>query len=289
MSAAKVFSQFRAGGEHKGRTASLKAVAYCTGHSTTDERNNRHFDYAKQGRGERILKAGMFLPKDSPSHFNRHNFKTLGAFQQAVWTSLARHEEKQRHQHAGRGGHGKPIISRHDVLLLDKRIFLDAEGKLRKDGIDHANQVVTDFLRENYTRKGLVASFAIHDQDEVGGTGNGNFHVHIISSYRTLNADGWGERKRPFGKAAWSVWTKQKQSSLFKIQSRKLEALGVIPKAPRVAGKRETLTAWKTARGFVTHRPLRPQRGFVGRATAPLPDGKAISAGFRASTGTAFG
>jgi hypothetical protein len=269
MTAAKTFSQFRAGGEHKGRTATLKGVAYCTGHTMVDERNSRHFDYAKQGRGERILKAGIFLPKEFPAHLDRHRFKSEADFQQAVWTSLARHEEKQRHQHAGRTGHGDPIISRHDVLLLDKRVLLDKDGKMRPDGINHAYQVVTDFLRENYTRKGLVASFAIHDQE-----GNGNFHVHIISSYRTLTAAGWGERKRPFGKAGWAVWAKEKQSSLFKIQTRKLEALGVIPKIERTSNKRETLTAWKIERGIMPQREYRPSRIFTDepiRFSAPSP------------------
>jgi hypothetical protein len=291
MTATKTFSQFRAGGEHKGRTATLKGVAYCTGHTTVDERNSRHFDYGKQGRGERILKAGIFLPKDFPAHLDRHRFKSEADFQQAVWTSLARFEEKQRRQHAGRTGHGKPIISRHDVLLLDKRVLLDKDGKMRPDGINHAYQIVTDFLRENYTRKGLVASFAIHDQD-----GNGNFHVHIISSYRTLTADGWGERKRPFGKNSWAVWTKEKQSSLFKIQTRKLEALGVIPKIERTSNKRETLTAWKTGRGIMTRQDFRPSRKFTDehfRSAAPLSNGNAVSARMQTtnfnSAPTAFG
>ena len=276
MATASTFSQFRAGGEHRGRTASLKAVAYCTGETTTDERNGRQFDYAAHGRGERVLKAGIFLPQEFPPHFDRSRFETEAEFQQAVWTSLAEHEEKQTRRY-GRGGN-KPIISRHDVLLLDKRIFQDASGKLRPDGIAHAEQVVRDFLRENYTRNGLVASFAIHDQDDMGGTGNGNFHVHIISSYRTLTVDGWGERKRPFGKSEWAVWTKQKQSSLFKIQTRKLEALGAIPKTERVNNKRETLTAWKIERGYATRPDFRPSRKFsVGNfRSSPLP--QAISA-----------
>jgi hypothetical protein len=278
MTTASTFSQFRAGGEHKGRTASLKAVAYCTGGRTIDERNNRSFDYATQGKGERILKSGIFLPREFPASFDRQRFMTEAALQQAVWTSLALHEEKQARRYA-RGGN-KPIISRHDVLLLDKRIFQDAQGRMRPDGIKHAFQVVTDFLRENYTRKGLVASFAIHDQDELNGTGNGNFHVHIVSSYRTLTADGWGERKRPFGKSEWAVWAKEKQNSLFKIQTRKLEALGVIPKIERTSTKRETLTAWKIAQGFMTKQDFRLPKKFsdMNFRSAPVPKSKAISA-----------
>jgi hypothetical protein len=215
MTAAKTFSQFRAGGEHKGRTATLKAVAYCTGAGLTDERNNRHFDFTPQGKGDRILASGLRLPADAPAHLWRDRFPTGAAQHQAVWSSLAKHEEKQRRQHAGRTGHGLPIITRHDILLLDKRILLDEGGKPRPDGIQHAQQVLTDFLRENYTRKGLIASYGLHDQED----DNGNYHVHIVSSYRTLSADGWGNKPRPYGKNDWAVWAKQKQSSLYRISA----------------------------------------------------------------------
>lgn len=272
--------QFAAGGENHGRAAALKAIAYTTGDAMRDERNNRSYDYASQADRERVLLAGLFLPSDVPEAFMRANFASSVEQQQFVWSHLAAHEEAIHRRHKGANQHTKaeqrkPIISRHDVLLLDKRIFLDAEGKLRPGGLDHARQVVRDFLRENYTRKGLVVSFAIHDQEN----GNGNFHVHIVSSYRTLTAAGWDERKRPFGKSEWAVWAKEKQNSALKIQTRKLEALGVIPKVERVSSKRETLTAWKMARGLATKPDFQPspKARSMNFKSAPVRMSRAIS------------
>lgn len=284
---AAAFSQFRAGSvsaEHKGRTATLKAVAYCTGDPTTDTRNNRHYHFNNQQDNERILMTALFIPKDAPEGAQREQFPTLAAQQQAVWTSLAEFEEKQRYQHAGRGGYdGKPIISRHDVVLLDKRLFLDAEGKPRPDGLNNLKQVMTDFIRENYSRKGLVASFSIHDQTDK----NGNFHAHIVSSYRTLTHEGWGERQRPYGRARWAIWVKQRAISLKNIQSRKLERLGVVDRAAQ-PDKRATLAAWKTARGYCSYRYTQAPQRQPSKA-APCPANQSRRPHQQPATGGHYG
>ena len=263
--------QFAAGGENHGRAAALAGIAYTIGEEMRDDRNGRRYQFDES---ERVLMSGLFLPKDAPEAWRRENFASNKDHQQFIWTSLARHEEKQARRYAR--GSNKPIISRADILILDKRIFLDKDGKPRPDGIDHAYQVVRDFLRENYTRKGLMVSFAIHDQTN----GDGNFHAHIVSSYRTLTADGWGDRKRPFGKFDWAVWAKEKQNSALKIQTRKLEAIGVIPKAERVSNKRETLTVWKIQKGFTVKanfQPL-PKSTSMNSKSAPVPMSRTISA-----------
>ena len=236
-SESKAFSQFRGGTvEHRGRTATLKAVAYTSAEETTDERNGRQFDFTAQGKNERVLFSVLFVPMDAPKAFQRENFASLKEHQQFVFSSLARHEEKQRKGHKGDNQRGKsdpnPIISRHDVALLDKRLYLLPDGNQRPDGLNNLKQVMTDFIRENYTRKGLIASFSIHDQDPKGGTANGNFHAHIVSNYRALNADGWGERMRPYKAGEWRAWRGHKAHSLAAIQTCKLVRLGAIEAAP---------------------------------------------------------
>lgn len=239
----KAFSQFRSDdrqgknlGEHRGRTATLKAVAYTTAEAMTDERNGRQFDFSAQHRNERILFAALFVPTNAPDAFQRGSFASLKEHQQFVFSSLAKHEEKQKQRGYGNNPKGNPasapIISRHDVCLLDKRLMLNPDGSRRPDGLENVRQVMTDFLRENYTRKGLIASCSVHDQDAPDGAHNGNFHVHIVSSYRALTPDGWGERLRPFGKQAWAKWRATKAHSLKNIQTRKLVRLGAIAAAP---------------------------------------------------------
>lgn len=267
--------QFSAGGENTGRAATLAAIAYTTGDEMRDERNGRRYQFDES---ERVLFSALHLPRDAPEAWRRENFASLAEQQQFIWTSLAKFEEERHRRHKGHNQtatkHNAPIMSRHDVVILDKRLFIDGQGRPRKDGILYARQILTDFIREEYTRKGLIASFSIHDQTD----GNGNFHAHIVSSYRTLTADGWGERVRPFGKAAWKKWASEKFIKARSLQNRKLAAIDAIPKAER-SSKRETLTAWKTGRGFMTQRIFQSRGKFTGgkpfASFAPVPQRRA--------------
>jgi len=271
--------QFSAGGENHGRAAALKAIAYTTGDELKDDRNNRRYNYAANRDPERVLASALFLPPGAPEYFQRGNFASLVEQQQTVWSSLATFEEKQRFQHAGRNGkQGKPIISRSDVVILDKRLFLMPDGTPRPDGLKYAQQIITDFVREEFTRKGLVASFSIHDQDMKGETGNGNFHAHIISNYRKLTAEGWGERVRPYGKDAWKVWAGAKFKKVSALQQRKLEALGAVPKPDSKTRRAETLKAWNTAGSVCRARSVANQnRNPVVVASRSVPDGTRTS------------
>ncbi|MDD4617368.1 MAG: MobA/MobL family protein, partial [Alphaproteobacteria bacterium] len=285
--------QFSAGGENHGRAAALKAIAYTTGDELKDDRNNRRYNYAANKDPERVLASALFLPSTAPDWMKRENFNSLADQQQAVWSDLAAFEEKQRFQHAGRGGKtGKPIISRSDVVILDKRLFLDENGQPRPDGLKYAQQILTDFVREEFTRKGLVASFSIHDQDTKGATGNGNFHAHIISNYRKLTAEGWGARARPYGKDAWKGWAGGKFKKVAALQQHKLEALDVMPKPDRKTRRGEVGKAWGTARSICNALIAAVEnRGLI--SARPLPDGGANSAARTAASydtgGTATG
>lgn len=138
----KLFSQWHCGDEHRGRTAALKAAAYETGDTLRDERNNRAFAYADHANGKGVIFVGVRVPSDAPLSLRRDGFTTPKGYDrrahaQALLTSIASFEERQRQLHPGRNQTGhtddRPIIGRSDLFDLDKSLVYDGSGN-RRDG-----------------------------------------------------------------------------------------------------------------------------------------------------------
>lgn len=53
--------------------------------------------------------------------------------------------------------------------------------------------LLTDFMREAFTRKNFVATGAVHAPHEGGDARN--YHAHMMFSYRELTPDGWAKNK----------------------------------------------------------------------------------------------
>jgi len=240
-----VFSQFRGGVSKTGRTQALKSVAYAHGVILRDERNNRAIWSIDHAGGKGIIAQNVRVPADAPFEFLHQSDRSHADHLQHIFTSLAAFEEKQLAAHPGRKGQvkGKAIISRQDMLLLDRRLVFNADGSRRDNWRENLLQVTEEFVRENFTRRGFIAAWSLHDEEN----GNGNFHVHVDSSYRALTATGWASRRQiPFGAEQWRAYASGKHVSLLRIQTRKLQSLGVLPKA---APERKRSTA-RVAREF---------------------------------------
>ena len=138
----KLFSQWHCGAEHRGRTAALKATAYETGDQLRDERNNRKFAYADHADGKGVIGVGVRVTGNAPLALRRDSFITPRGYDrrahvQALLTSIASFEERQRQLHPGRNQTGhtddRPIIGRSDVFDLDKSLVYDGSGNRRPD------------------------------------------------------------------------------------------------------------------------------------------------------------
>ena len=238
----RLFSQWHCGAEHRGRTAALKAVAYETGESLTDERNSRTFAHPDHAAGKGVIFAGVRVPSKAPLELRRDNFPGTNGYDrrchmQALLSDIAGFEERQRHLHRGRNQTGhtddRPIIGRSDVFDLDKALVVDAKGQRRHDWRQNLTRAAEDVVREKFTRRGLPAVFSIHDEAH----GNGNFHVHVTSFYRRLTPQGWAELKeRPFGEQAWRDYWEDGAKILRQVQTRHLQRLGIaVEDSPRLA------------------------------------------------------
>jgi len=238
----RLFSQWHCGAEHRGRTAALKAAAYETGESLTDERNSRTFAHPDHADGKGVIVAGVRVPSKVPMSLRRESFTGATGYDrrvhmQALLSSIAGFEERQRHLHRGRNQTGhtddRPIIGRSDVFDLDKSLAVDGKGQRRPDWRQNLTRAAEDVVREKFTRRGVPAVFSIHDEAH----GNGNFHVHVTSFYRRLTPQGWAELKeRPFGQQAWRDYWEDGAKILRQVQTRHLQRLGVtVEDSPRLA------------------------------------------------------
>ncbi len=231
----------------------LKAAAYETGDTLRDERNNRAFAYADHANGKGIIFVGVRVPSNAPLALRRDSFTTLNGYDrcahaQALLTSIASFEERQRQLHPGRNQTGhtddRPIIGRNDVFDLDKSLAYDGNGNRRADWQLNLTRATEDVVREKFTRRGIPAIFSIHDEER----SNRNFHVHVTSFYRPLTPEGWAPHKqRPFGKLAWRDYWADGAKILRNIQLRFLSRLGLdverqqrlamLPNAPKPSSK----------------------------------------------------
>ena len=95
---------------------------------------------------------------------------------------------------------------------------------------------VKDFIREQFTRKGYAADWAIHAPD----SGNGkNYHVHIMVALRRFQNGAWAPTKDRFPKNGpfLSAYIKEKQEAFFNLQNRYLRKNNVKAHITKRNGK----------------------------------------------------
>jgi len=146
----------------------VAAAAYRAGDALRDERTQRLYDYTRK---EGVLHSEIGAPKDAPSWVHHRA---------EFWNRLDYVERQSSRPDDAQLAHSFDIALPHE-LTTEQQIFL-----------------VRDFVRENFTRKGLVSDWSIHAPDK---DGNGlNVHVHILVAMRPIEPRGFAKRKpRTFG------------------------------------------------------------------------------------------
>ena len=169
----------------------IAKAAYNARAKLRDERTGELKDYSRAGG---LLFSGIFAPKDAPA-WTRDREK--------LWNAVERREDASTRP-------GQAQLAR-DIELALPHELTDQQRKL----------LVTDFVREQFLRKGMIADVNIHAP---GGKGDPrNYHAHILVTMREIGPDGFGEKVRE--------WNSRKQFEHWreaweKIQNRYLERHG---------------------------------------------------------------
>lgn len=220
--------------DFKGRSnvrSIVAAAAYRSGDTLTDERTGRVYNYIRKAG---ILHAEINTPKDAPA---------WASIRAELWNRLEFVESQSTRPEDAQLAHSFEVALPHE-MATGQHVFL-----------------VRDFVRENFTRKGQVADWAIHAPHR---DGNGkNLHAHILVPLRPIEGRGFAKLKpRTFGQQGEITRTWRQRWA--RLTNRHLARHGIkaeIDERPR--GRTDPAPA-------LTAQPLRfwgMQRG----APAPLP------------------
>lgn len=185
----------------KGQSAVAKA-AYNSRDNLENENTGERHDYRRQGE---ILFSGIFAPKNAPDWVQDR---------QDLWSAVEKKETRKNSQ-----------LAREIEIALPHELT----DKQREN-------LVKDFVRENFVRKGMIADVAIHAPATDGD--QRNHHAHILLTMREIGPDGFGEKMRHLNsKAQLEEWrenwarTANRYLDRFyhsdRIDHRSLEAQGI--------------------------------------------------------------
>ena len=175
-------------GRSSGRSA-VAAAAYASRSDLVDERTGTAYRYARKS-GD-LVTSFVWLPKDAPERMRDRA---------TLWNEVEKAENRKNSQTA-----------RRIILALPHELTAKQQ-----------QQLLQDFVRENFTRKGLAVDASIHAPDAAGDERNS--HAHLLIPTRFIDRNGLGKKDRvsndqATGLEAWkSNWTR--------LANRQLERYG---------------------------------------------------------------
>jgi hypothetical protein len=189
----------------KGQSAVAKA-AYNSHDLLTNENTGDRHDYRDKGE---VVFSGIFAPKSAPEWVDE-----ITKSREALWSAVEKAETRKNSQ-----------LAREIEIALPHELT-DEQRKW----------LVTDFVRENFVRPGMIADVAIHAPSPEGD--KRNHHAHILLTMRHIGPEGFVEKMREYnGKAHLQEW-REKWEHLAnrylerfgheaRIDNRTLEAQGI--------------------------------------------------------------
>ena len=146
-----------------GQSAIAKA-AYNARAKLQDERTGQTKDYSRMNG---LAFSGVFAPKNAPA---------WASDRQQLWNEVERREDASKRA-------ADAQLARQIIVALP----CELTGQQRE-------WLVKDYVREQFTRKGMIADVNIH---EPSGTGDErNHHAHILLTMRTVAPEGFGPKVR---------------------------------------------------------------------------------------------
>ncbi len=170
----------------------IVTAAYNARDKLRDERTGQLTKDYSHERG--LLFSGIFAPKDAPA-WTRDRAQ--------LWNAVERREDASTRPHDAQ-------LARNFLLALPHELT-DQQRKL----------LVTDFVREQFLRRGMIADVNIHAP---GGKGDDrNYHAHILVTMREIGPEGFGKKGREWNTdAQFEQWREAWEN----IQNRYLERYG---------------------------------------------------------------
>lgn len=138
----------------KGRSA-VGSAAYRSGEKLINEYDGMEHDYRKKSG---VVYSEIMLCENAPKEYEDRS---------TLWNAVEKIEKS-----------GSAQLAREYEIALP--VELNREEQI---------QLVQNFIKENFTNKGMCADFAIHDKED------GNPHAHIMLTIRPIEKDGtWGAK-----------------------------------------------------------------------------------------------
>ena len=139
-------------------SSSCATLSYISAEKIEEERTAQIYSY---GRGERVLEVGTIIPEYAPQEFENPS---------VLFNSIENYEKAENARTA------KKI-----EVALPRELDLDTQ-----------KEIVESYIRENLTKEGYCATYAIHNDNE-----NNNPHAHILVANRQINEKGeWSSKRK---------------------------------------------------------------------------------------------
>lgn len=185
----------------KGQSAIAKA-AYNAREKLRDEQTSEIKDYSHAGG---VVFSGIFAPKDAPAWARDRS---------TLWNEVERAEKRKDAQ-------------------LAREITLGLPHELTEE---QRHQLVTDFVREQFMRRGMIADVVIHAPSGRGD--DRNHHAHVMLTMREIGPEGFGPKVREWNSReqleGWrEAWERtqnrylERHGHAARVDRRTLEAQGI--------------------------------------------------------------
>ena len=140
----------------KGGQSACASAAYRSAEKLYNERDGITHDY---GRKDGVVHSEILAPENAPDWATNR---------EKLWNEVEKAEKRVDSQ-----------LAREVNIALPTELNREEQIKL-----------VTDYAKENYVDRGMVADVCVHDK------GDGNPHAHIMLTLRDIDRDGFGKKNR---------------------------------------------------------------------------------------------
>jgi len=200
--------------------SSVSSAAYRSGERLYSEYYGEYSDYTNKTG---IVLTGIMLPENAPEEFSDR---------QTLWNSVEVNEKNKKAQLAYSFD-----FSLQNEFTMEENI-----------------EIASEYIRENFVAKGMIADFAVHLPDKKDG-GIPNPHVHVMCPIRPLDKDGkWGQKQK-------RVYELDKDGNRVRSENGSWK-FAAVPTTDW--GAPETLEQWRKAWAEINNRKFR-EKGMDAR------------------------
>lgn len=194
----------------KGRSV-VRSASYISGEKLRDDYNNKSYSHTRCD----VLQCKIFLPENAPPEF-----RDL----QNLCNEIDRSERR-----------------------YDARTAREFRGSLPNElSFSEQSRIVEEYVTNNFTSHGLCAIAAIHEGKNEADPRRNNPHVHIIVPTRSIEPDGFSEKKnREWDKREYiNIWRKdwanvqnrayERNGMDIRVSHESLEVQGIRDREPTI-------------------------------------------------------